>query len=199
MTDTPRRARHRHLSGTTPDLRRRLAGFGARTVPRELETRFARRTDGLTLPTASVCKARQAGRSHSRRRLPPVERSLQRRAPPDALARSCARYRPTGGVRIRTCDGPAMAETNRRPATVTRFSFVAHAAGIERLLHRGSCEPKENPRGDVDGSSWRPRLRACGSLRLFRRDARLGRCSLHPGRPPWTNPIVRRAPTVAIP
>jgi hypothetical protein len=44
------------------------------------------------------------------------------------------RVRPRGGVRIEACDGPAMVETHRRPATVTRFCFVALAATYRRLL-----------------------------------------------------------------
>ena len=42
-------------------------------------------------------------------------------------------------------------------------------------------------------------VRESGGLRVFGRGARLGRRSLYPGRSSWSNPIVRRAPTVAIP
>jgi hypothetical protein len=45
-----------------------------------------------------------------------------------------------------------MAEAHRRPATVTRFCFVAHAAMTERLLLRAPAGEKEQP----DRSSLRP-------------------------------------------
>jgi hypothetical protein len=43
----------------------------------------------------------------------------------NSMAAVSCPFRPRGGVRIEACDGPAMAETHRRPATVTRVCFIA--------------------------------------------------------------------------
>jgi hypothetical protein len=52
-----------------------------------------------------------------------------------------------------------MAEAYRRPATVTRFCFVADRAVNERLLHRLPAHPEEKPRFDAGESMTRLRLR----------------------------------------
>src|SRR5450755_2405888 len=81
-----------------------------------------------------------------------------------AAGRPSFSYRPEGVVQIEACDEPAMAETHRRPATVTRFCFVARAATIDQLPLRCAAATKEESGVLATEVAALPFVRDCGSV-----------------------------------